>query len=285
MTFTRQLILTAILSFFALACKTNKPKILFNDSSKYDVDHPFVIKLPDELAEISGIVYYPKDSSVFAIVDEDGLLYKISLSRKNDIKKWRFDKKHDFEDVALRDSIFYVLISNGEIETLQFDKDGSISMNKSEFPGASKKTNEFESLYYDDSLQQFVLLCKNCEDDSHKTVTAWGYNIQTKAYTASVFTIDVQPVAQKLGLEKMKLKPSAAAIDPVTDELYILCSIDHLLVITDRKGKFIDLYKLDPAIYKQPEGIAFTPAGDMIISNESHLTGVANILLIKNKKK
>ena len=83
----------------------------------------------------------------------------------------------------------------------------------------------------------------------------------------------------------MKLKPSAIAINPVTNEFYILASVNKLLVVTDRQGKFKALYELDPAIYKQPEGIAFTPWGDMLISNESHETGLATILIIKNKQK
>jgi uncharacterized protein YjiK len=243
------------------------------------------MKLPDGLAEISGIAYYIKDSSVFAIEDEDGVLYKISLTEKNNIKKWRFDKKRDYEDVVLHDSVFYVLISNGDIETIQFDAGDSLISNKIKFPDADKKQNEFESLYFDDSTQQLILLCKNCEDDGNKKVTAWGYNINSQVYNPLVYELDVQPVAEKLNQKKIKLRPSATAINPVTNEIYILSSQDHLLLTSDRSGKFLDLYELDPVIYKQAEGIAFTPWGDMIISNESHLTGSATILIIKNKKK
>ena len=285
MTFYRYFTYAVFIAALFLACNINKKKIQNNDNSRYDLFNPFIIKLPDGLAEISGIIYYPKDTSVFAIEDEDGLLYKIYLNKNGEIKKWRFDKKHDFEDLVLHDSIFYVLISNGDIESLQFGTGDSIISNKFNFPDANKKNNEFESLYFDDNRQQLILLCKDCEDDSKKTVSAWGYNISTQAYTPSVLTIDVQQVTQKLGEQKMKLKPSAAAINPVTNELYVLSSINHLLIVADRNGKFKDVFELDPAIYKQAEGIAFTPAGDMIISNESHETGLANILIIKNKKK
>jgi len=187
--------------------------------------------------------------------------------------------------VVLRDSVFYVLISNGDIETLRFGNNNSITITTSQFPDADKKANEFESLYYDDSLKQLVLFCKSCEDDGHKMTSAWGYNISTQVYTPAVYAIDVALIAQKFGLDKMKLKPSAVAINPVTNEFYILASVNKLLVVTDRQGKFKEAYELDPAIYKQPEGIAFTAAGDMIISNESHETGVATILILKNRKK
>lgn len=284
MAFYRHFIYSFLISFLCLGCNVNEKKAGPANNSAYDLLHPFVIKLPDGLAEISGMAYYPKDSSVFAIVDEDGILYKISLTT-NDIRKWRFDKKRDFEDIVLQDSIFHILISNGDVESIKFEASDSIVSYRSGFPDANKKTNEFESLYYDDSLRQLVLLCKNCEADNTKTVSAWGYNINTQAYTPAIFTIDVQPIIEKFQQQKIKLRPSAAAIHPVTNELYILSSINHLLIITDRSGKFKELFTLDPAIYKQAEGIAFTPAGDMIISNESHETGLATILILKYKKK
>ena len=128
-------------------------------SKEYDLDNPTVINLPPQLNEISGLAYYPKDTSLFSIVDEDGILYKIYLNRNYQVESWRFDKKHDFEDVVLHDSIFYVLISNGDIEQLKFDGK-NISSTKTVFPGADKKANEFETLYYDDT-KGMVLICKN----------------------------------------------------------------------------------------------------------------------------
>lgn len=284
MRFITERVFFSIIVLTLFSCKTGGRPVKRSDSSLYDLVNPVIMKLPEELAEISGIVYYPKDTSVFAEVDEDGVLYKIHLTGKEKIEKWKFDKKHDFEDLVLHDSVFYVLISNGDIESVRFGNRDSIITNISAFPNASKKSNEFESLYYDDSLRQLVLLCKNCEEDGHKIVSAWGYNIDSGTYAPSIFTIDAQAVAQKAGEEKIKLKPSSIAINPVTNEFYILCSVNKLLLVTDRQGKFKELHILDPAIYKQPEGITFTPAGDMIISNESHETGLADLLLIKYKK-
>lgn len=270
---------------FLSSCHQNKHKALPAVSSRYDFENPIVITLPAGLAEISGVVFYPKDSSVFAIVDEDGLLFKIGLNKENKIEKWRFDKKRDYEDIVLHDSMFYVLVSNGDIETIQFENGDSIVTTLSAFPDASKKTNEFESLYYDDTLKQMILLCKNCEDDGSKMVTAWSYDIVSKNYIQSIYNIDANTIAQKLKEDKIKLRASATAINPITNELYILSSINHIILVTDRQGKYKALYKLDPATYKQAEGIAFTPWGDMIVSNESKNIGSSNILIIKNKQK
>ncbi len=43
---------------------------------------------------------------------------------------------------------------------------------------------------------------------------------------------------------------------------------------------------LDPIIFKQPEGITFTPWGDLLISNEAvDKYGNATLLIFKPKKK
>ena len=86
--------LIVLFSFFIatllVACNTKRPS---SGNSTYNLLSPVIIKLPAELAEIPGIVYYPKDTAVFAIEDEDGVFYKIYLNKNNEIKKWRFDEK------------------------------------------------------------------------------------------------------------------------------------------------------------------------------------------------
>ncbi len=270
-----------LILFGTQSCESQKSKTLATPS-QYDLNNPMEFKLPQGLNEISGLAYYPKDSSVFAIIDEDGLLFKIFLNGSGTIKKWKFDKKHDFEDIVLHDSTFYVLISNGDIETLKFDGD-SIIANKSKLEDASKKTNEFESLYYDDSLG-LVMMCKDCEDDKKKTITAWGYSPDSMAYSSDLFSIEAEQLAKKIKEKKLHFKPSAAAINPLTHELYILSSVNKLLVIADSRGMVKEVFPLNPVIYKQPEGMTFTPWGDLLISNEAGESGNANILIFKPKK-
>jgi uncharacterized protein YjiK len=263
-------------------CSSSSDKKAFTSPAPYDLNQPEIINLPAGLDEISGMAFYPKDTSVFAIVDEDGLLFKIYIKNEPVYKSWRFDKKHDFEDIVLHDSTFYILISNGDVETLKFEGD-SIHKSKSQFENADKKNNEFESLYYDENFRQLVMVCKNCEDDKKKEVSAWGYMPDSQKYTPQIFTIDVKPIDQKFGEEKIHLKPSATAVDPMTNELYILASVNKLLVITDRNGKVKQIHQLDPDIFNQPEGIAFTPKGDLLISNEKGEKSNATILIYKYK--
>lgn len=249
----------------------------------YDLANPTKVKLPHALDEISGIVYYPKDTSVFAIIDEGGTFFKVHLHGETTVKTWQFDKKHDYEDLVRLDSTFFILVSNGDIDALKFYGD-SIAHQKYKADEGGKKANEFETLYYDDEQKKIILICKDCEDDKKSAVTALGFDPYSGSYTGPVFTIDVKAVDQKLNKEKIQFKPSAAAINPVTNELYIISSVNKLLIITDRSGHFKDAYEIDTNLFNQPEGIAFTPDGDMLISNELGEKENATILIFKYRK-
>lgn len=262
--------------------KNNKEKAEFPDSEMYNLSNPTVINLPIELDEISGIAYYEKDTSVFAIIDEDGLLFKIPIKDPSKTKKWVFDKPRDYEDIILKDSAFYVLVSNGDVVSLHFEGD-SIHTQKSKFSDISgKKLNEFESIFLDSN--RIIIMCKECETDKKEKISFFWYNDSLQNYQAYK-SLELAPVAEKLDKNKVALKPSAAAINPVTKELYIISAIHKMLLIIDNKGQIKEMYNLNPKIYKQPEGIAFTPAGDLIISNEVFLENHATLLILKNKMK
>jgi len=265
------------------SCTAKIKKESFVNTENYDFANPKIINLPQVLDEISGISYYPKDTSVFAIIDEDGILYKIALNDPSTVKEWRFDKQRDFEDLVYRDSTFYVLVSNGDIDKLTFVND-KIEIEKIEFPNASKKVNEFESLYFAPDSGKIVLLCKQCEEDKKTILTSFYFNDSSKGFE-NYATIETEPIFQKMGSKKEKIKPSAAAVHPITKDLYVLCSVNNMLFIQNEQGKLKEIIKLNPKIYKQPEGMAFTPEGDLIISNEVYLEGYATLLLLKNKKK
>ncbi len=280
---TKLTFLIISLSVICFGCITKAQQEKFSNTDTYDFAQPKIINLPTLLDEISGLAYYPKDTSVFAIIDEDGLLFKIPLNDPTKVKEWRFDKQRDFEDIVYKDSTFYVMVSNGDIDKINFVND-KIAVVKGDFPNAENKLNEFESMYYSADSNKLVILCKECEDDKNNIISSFYYDDSTRRYSGFQ-RIATEPLFQKIGSKKEKIKPSAAAINPITKELYVLCSGNKFIFVQDAAGKIKELIKLNPAIYKQPEGMTFTPDGDLIISNEVNAEGYATLLLLKNKKK
>jgi hypothetical protein len=275
------LIFTGLIFLLNARC-TGDRRTKFESPEGYDFSKPWRLNLPIELDEISGIVYYPKDTSVFAIIDEFGLLYKIRLTGTRQIGKWKFSEHGDYEDLVMIDSIFYALQSNGNIITFTFGDSNTVLKHDSEFPD---KGNEFEILFYDSVVHKLSLICKDCDMDKKKSLTRFYFNPSSKTFEDTAVGMDVKKIAIMMGEKNLKFKPSAAAIHPITGEIFIVSAVNDLLVITDRQGNPKISYKIDGKLFKQPEGITFTPNGDLLISNEAADQGVANILLFKYNKK
>lgn len=271
------------LGLASIQCGTTIEKKPLKTPEGYNIKMAVQLKLPLELDEISGVAYNPPDSSIFAINDEKGWLYKIK--RGQQIKTWQFSKGADFEDLVLLDSVFYVLKSNGDIIRLTFDSANTAAVQQYYFDQQGKGENEFEILYFDSTRQKLVMICKDCEMDKKKSLTTFLFDPFTGKYSASDLSINVSKIAAAIGEEKLKFKPSAASINPKNGLLYIISAINKLLVVTDVNGNLKDVCRIDPGIFKQPEGISFTPAGGMIISNEAADVGVADILYFSYRKK
>lgn len=281
--FKNTIVYVFALAFASIQCNTKAEKLDLQSPDGYNMKAASQFKLPLELDEISGVAYFPSDSSVFAINDEKGWLYKIK--RGMQIKTWKFSKGADFEDVVLLDNVFYVLQSNGNIIRLSFDMQNNVTVQQYYFDQSGESKNEFEILYYDSTKNRLILICKDCESDKKKSLTTFSFDPSTGKYTGSTFTINVSEIAAAIGEKKISFKPSAASINPQNGLLYIISAINKLLVITDVNGNFKNVYRIDPGIFKQPEGITFTPSGGMIISNEAADTGVADILYFSYNKK
>jgi hypothetical protein len=275
-------ILCSVLILFLFGCQSKHDPGSFTSPPGYHLNRPIVYKLPPFLDEISGIAYNAKDNSVLAINDEVGWLFKIHLKDDPDIQKWQYTKGADFEDLVRIDSVFYVLVSTGNIIRFQYFTPDSVQVKEFEFPIEGK--NEFEILYHDKTKKQLILLCKDCQADDKNSLSAYAFNLESNTYApAPTFVMDIRKIEDLMDEKKLRFKPSAATVHPLTGELYIISSINKVLVVSDLNGVPKAVYKINPKIYKQPEGMAFTPRGDLLISNESADIGAANILLFKRK--
>jgi uncharacterized protein YjiK len=260
-----------------LFCSCYQKRVDVPSPPGYQLDRPHIINLPSYLDEISGLSYYAKDKSIFAESDEKGDLFKITPGEHTRITTWHFGKKKDYEDVILHDSIFYVLNSNGAFNVLKFTSGDSIISTMTDFNYGDH--DEFEAAYYDGATKKIVMVCKDCEQDKKKSLTTYTFDPLTNSYSDSSYSIDIKALAAKMGEDKFRFKPSAAAINPLTGELFIISSINKLLLVLDTQHQLKAFYKLDPGLFKQPEGITFSSTGTMIISNESSGIGTANLLI------
>lgn len=248
----------------------------------YDMNRPDeVIALPEEIHDLSGIAYDATSKTVFAIDDDQGKVFQIPLRQNPAIQSWTIGKPEDYEDIVLTGNMLYVLASEGKILYLPL----SLPLGKPtpvRLPVKGK--NDFETLFKDPRSERLLMVCKQCADDSKKKSSVYAFDLNQKDFQSDpVALIDGREVSRVLGSDIKNLKPAAAAAHPETGEIYLLASVNKLMLILNAGLEVQSAYKLDPRIFKQPEGIAFTPAGDLLISNEAGKTGKANILIFKKR--
>jgi hypothetical protein len=148
----------------------------------------------------------------------------------------------------------------------------------------NEEKNEFETMYLDADGHSLILLCKQCDHEKDEIRTAYRFNLRTNTFDAEpAYTINIADIRKLLNDDKAEFKPSAAGINPINGKLYIVASVGKLLVIANEKGKVEQVFRLDPDMYNQPEGMTFAPNGDLYISNEGG-EGIATILRFSYKK-
>ncbi|KYP15715.1 SdiA-regulated domain-containing protein [Flavihumibacter sp. CACIAM 22H1] len=218
--------------------------------------------LKKPLREISGISFH-SPGQLAAINDEEGKLFILSTTNGK-FNTLSFGKKGDYEDITRSPEGYYVLKSNGNLHLL----DGRTGQEKMVYRLRFGKFTEFESLCFDAEKNRLLLICKTCEKDE-PAVYAWAFNLDTHSLEETpVFRIDWKEIRRLGKDDTLEFFPSAAEFHPLTGKLFILSATDKLLLQCSREGVPEKITGLNPDLFQQPEGLCFTPNGDLFISNE-----------------
>jgi uncharacterized protein YjiK len=239
------------------------------------------LELGKQLHEISGMAYIPEKNVILAENDEKGDIFVVDYKNKKDNDgKIKFGGKGDYEDIVYTDTAVYMLVSTGSVVQV---KTSDSSFTTKEF-SLDEEKNEFETMYLDADGHSLILLCKQCDHEKDEIRMAHRFDLRTNTFgTEPAYTINIADIRNLLNDDKAEFKPSAAGINPLNGKLYIVASVGKLLVIADKNGKVEQVFRLDPVLYNQPEGMTFAPNGDLYISNEGG-EGIATILKFIYKK-
>ena len=256
------------LVIFTISCKPKK--YVYKSPPHYNFAQPLPFKLDIKLKEISGIVWDTHKDQFIAHNDELGQVYFLDRSA-GAIMGQPFifnESKGDYEDIAMVGPDIYVLRSDGAIFKIGIDSSGKRNSTDLGKIGLSDK-NDFEAFYYDAEKKALIMICKNCDSDDKKIVSAFAYYPDSIGFvTKPVYQIDAAKIKALSPRETSKFQPSAARIHPVLKKIFIISSASNQLVITDSNGEVEGVYMLANKLFPQPEGLTFKSNGEMWISNE-----------------
>jgi uncharacterized protein YjiK len=246
----------------------------------YDLNKPVKYNMPDNLTEISGIAFNKGNpDTIFAEQDEEGELFYFKPGSKN-IKRIKFGKSGDYEDVAISNNQVIMLRSDGVLFTFPLGVKNAEITDTKEWNNLLPQ-GEYEGLYADESDRSVYVLCKHCSiEKSSKICTVFNLKLSDDGSLKSIGqnTIDVKKIEELTGKKKIAFHPSALSKNPQTNEWYILSSVNKLLIIADTNWNVKEVFPLNPGLFGQPEGIAFDKENNLYISNEGDKLRPGNIL-------
>jgi uncharacterized protein YjiK len=123
----------------------------------YDLNNPAkIFKLPKDLDEISGLVYY-KDKTLLAVQDENGRVFAINSESGELERTYGFGKDGDYEGITLAGDQVWILKSNGNLTRLKkLEDDAPVKIFKTHL----STSNDTEGLAYDALNNRLLVVCK-----------------------------------------------------------------------------------------------------------------------------
>jgi uncharacterized protein YjiK len=278
-----KMMLALVFIFFVCnACMQQGRQVIVDG---YDFSKPETMKMPAGLNEISGIAFNKGNpDTVFAIQDEEGRLFSFSPADIN-LRNSKFGKKGDYEDLAICNGNVVVLRSDGTLFTFPLSAaHAEEAAGVQEFKDLLPR-GEYEGMFADETTNEIFVLCKDCPADNAKQISAYVVQLSDSNQLSlkSNLAIDTKQIAAEQEEKKIAFRPSALAKNKVSNEWFVLSSVNKLLVIMDPQWKIKNAVKLDPKLFAQPEGIAFDRDNNLYISNERGNFAAATVLKFLKK--
>lgn len=270
MIITNQL-LTATLLVGVFACNPSEKKGNSQDTEtaalfNYDFANPTQkYELPKVLKEISGLSFY-KEGQLLCVQDEVGEVFVYDLNQQKITETHRFDQSGDYEGIEKVEDDLYILRSDGKLLSFRLGDNETREIETS-FPGK----NDLEGLTYDPATKRLWLAVKESSKKAVKNDDKVIYSFDLKSRRVFTELELKEKQFENIGLKGKNwknFKPSGIAFHPKTGEIYLLSSMGHRLLIINRRGTPLKSIELNPLIFRQPEGISFTPDGVLYIASE-----------------
>ncbi|QNF31556.1 SdiA-regulated domain-containing protein [Adhaeribacter swui] len=226
--------------------------------------------LPAVLKEVSGIAYLGPNR--FACVqDEAGIVFIYNTATKTIEEEVDFAGAGDYEGIAVAGKAAYVVRSDGNIFEIP-DLLGNNSLPVKTYATALTAKQNVEGLCYDKKHNRLLLAIKGSEPNNPGYKGIYAFDLQSKKLNPNpVYKINLRDPAfaeVKAKKENTIIQPSEINIHPRTGDIYVTEATKPKLLIMDSSGKIKRLLHLSSGDFAQPEGLAFSPEGDLFISNE-----------------
>jgi len=208
--------------------------------------------LPAALREVSGLAP-ASPGSVFAHDDEQAVVHEIDLASGRTLRRFSLGDppaRGDFEGIAADRGHVYLIASDGRLLAASLGRDGARMPFEVHDTGAGADC-EIEGLSPAPEPGNLLILCKRVRGGGREG-RLWR---------------DIG-LREALGDGQEGFAPSSIEWVPARRLLVLVSARDRRLLVLDEQGRILGSHRLAAARHPQPEGVAVTPAGALVIADE-----------------
>jgi len=234
--------------------------------------------MPSDLKEISGIAWL-SEHRFACIQDEAGTIFIYNGGTNKIEKEISFGGSGDYEGIAVAGNTAYVVRSDGALFEARSFNSGKPEVMQYKTHLTSKQ--DVEGLCFDKGGNRLLLSVKGDEADSKDYKGIYAFSLSSKTLSKSPW---IKIDSRLTGSEKKKAKvqPTDLDVHPLNGDIYVLDGPGGRLMIYNKNASLKDSYQLSESEFPQAEGLAFSPSGELFISNEGK-KDAGNILKVNIK--
>ena len=241
--------------------------------ARYDFTAPPANRweLPKALAEISGLAVDAR-GRVFAHADEQAIVFQLDPATRRIVKRFAFGSpavRGDFEAITLVGDRVVLATSDGVLYSGPEGRDGEAVPFVTLATGVGRSC-EVEGLAHDASDRSLLLACKLPRVEAlrgYLTVFRWPLDGRAPV-AAPRFRIPLSRVGRLLG--NPGFHPSDLTRDPETGHFLIVAAREQAIAELTPAGDVVRAIRLRRGIHRQPEGLAVTPDGALLLADEAN---------------
>lgn len=238
--------------------------------------------LPAVLRDISAITITPS-GKIACLQSEVGTIYIFNLETGSIDREIPFGPPGDYEGLALVNTTAYVACADGRI--LEIENFATDSPKVTEHGTHLTVEENVNGLCYDRRNKRLLVAIKGTGDANQQYKGIYAFNIAQKRMPVKpVMRIDLKSRAfinvQTKNVQ-MVFQPSDLSINPLNGQIYLIDGTRRQLLRMSRAESVRDVIELNREDFFQPEGITFTPSGELFIASKGDREEPGKLLQVR----
>lgn len=250
----------AALPLAMLACSSPAQGPDEEEAAREDTARP--VELPEGLREISGLAIASPET-VFAHNDERATIHEIEIATGRVLRSFALGDpplEGDFEGIAAADGRIWLITSEGVLFSAQIGAHGATVDYQTRDTGVGEAC-EIEGLSLAPEPGALLIVCKQLHGEGRRgpvTIYRWSESAPDEAR---------QPWLE-IALDGEEVSPSGIEWDAARRRLIVIAARGQALIMLDEQGRVTGRRRLPRRAHPQPEGVAVTPSGAIVIADE-----------------